>query len=293
MHPKITIVTPTYNSARFLERTIESVISQNYPNLEYMIIDGGSTDDTLDIIKQYEEHLAYWVSEPDNGMYDAIQKGFDRATGDIMCWLNSDDLYFGWTLEIVGEIFTQFEVVDWITSNQLMFIDENDLPRVSSQVPGYSQAGYFKGEHLNHPEQKFSIEFVMQEGTFWRRSLWDKTGASLDTRLKYAGDAELWFRFFGAAILYDVSLPLAMFRSHDRQITRTAMEKYKAEVQELFERYNASPHNKLSVLGRRFFRKYTPLKLRKLPYLLGLLHKSHRLQYSIVRDKWEIRQGYY
>ena len=92
--PKISIVTPSFNQAQFIEETILSVLNQNYPNLEYIIIDGGSTDGSVDIIKKYADKIAYWVSEKDSGMYDAINKGFGKSTGEILAWINSDDIFF-------------------------------------------------------------------------------------------------------------------------------------------------------------------------------------------------------
>ena len=105
--PRISIVTPSCNQGRFLEETIRSVLLQGYPNLEYVIIDGGSSDGSVDIIRKYESQLAYWDSRPDSGMYYAINEGFAHSTGDIMAWLNSDDMYTPWSLRVVGEIFEQ------------------------------------------------------------------------------------------------------------------------------------------------------------------------------------------
>src|SRR5262245_41237730 len=102
--PRISIVTPSYNQGKFIEETIRSVIDQGYTNLEYIIIDGGSTDESIDIIRRYEKHLAYWVSESDRGAADAISKGFTRATGEIFAYLNSDDVYLPGTLQTIAAV---------------------------------------------------------------------------------------------------------------------------------------------------------------------------------------------
>jgi len=292
-HSKITLVTPAYNSAATIEKTIQSVLNTQYPNLEYMIIDGGSTDGTVEIIKQYEAYLDYWVSEPDKGMYDAIQKGFEQSTGEIMAWINSDDLYFDWTLEIVTKLFNQFAEVDWLTSNVLFGMNEEGLPLNVSQVPGYSREGYLKGEHLPTASKKFAIEYIMQESTFWRRSLWEKSGARLDTSLKYAGDAELWARFFNHAHLYDVSTPLGRFRTHDKQITTALRDEYEAEADAVLEKHGGHAHNSLSAFLRPLARRYTPTRLRRLMYAAGLLHKSRQIRYSMSLKTWEIKHNYY
>ena len=123
--PKISIVTPSYNQAQFLERTILSVLNQNYPNLEYIIIDGGSTDGSVEIIKKYEKYLAYWISEKDKGQAHAINKGFEKATGELVGWQNSDDIYLPNAFYKVVEIFREKPDYDVYFGN-IYFIDESD-----------------------------------------------------------------------------------------------------------------------------------------------------------------------
>jgi glycosyltransferase involved in cell wall biosynthesis len=123
--PKISIVTPSYNQAQFLERTILSVLNQNYPNLEYIIIDGGSTDGSMEIIKKYEKYLSYWVSEKDKGQSHALNKGFERVTGELVGWQNSDDIYLPGAFEKVIEVFKNKPDYDVYFGN-IYFIDEHD-----------------------------------------------------------------------------------------------------------------------------------------------------------------------
>ena len=136
MHaPKIAIVVPSYNQGVYLEATLHSIIDQNYPNAEIIVIDGGSTDNSVDIIRRYDKHLAFWVSEPDGGQTKGLIKGFQRATGDIQCWLNSDDLHELNTLSEVAEYFSRHPNIDAVYGDAV-WIDANDRPlRIQREIP--------------------------------------------------------------------------------------------------------------------------------------------------------------
>jgi glycosyltransferase involved in cell wall biosynthesis len=133
-NPKITIITPSFNQGKYIERTIQSVLSQDYPNLEYIIIDGGSTDQTVDIIKKYERHLKYWVSEKDNGQSHAINKGLKYATGDIINWLNSDDYLEPQALNVIAESFNSD--IDIFCGYANLIYDKNIIKKQTSKLTG-------------------------------------------------------------------------------------------------------------------------------------------------------------
>lgn len=233
-YPCISIVTPSFNQAAFLEETILSVISQNYPNLEYIIIDGGSTDGSVEIIRNYENHLAYWVSEKDKGQSDAINKGFARTTGEIMAYMNSDDKYCPWAFKTVADIFTDCTQVEWITSLwQLHWTLKGDAAP-GMAVSGYSSNAFYEGRTLGDSAR--FIGFVQQESTFWKRSLWEKTGAHIAVDLQLAMDFELWARFFEHADFYGVSVPLGGFRQTGLG-KQNRREVYYQEAKEVLSRY--------------------------------------------------------
>ncbi|PIE31910.1 glycosyl transferase [candidate division KSB3 bacterium] len=230
--PKISIVTPSYNQADFLETTIQSILSQNYPNLEYIIIDGGSTDGSVEIIKKYESHLHFWCSEPDNGQYDAINKGFAQTSGEILAWLNSDDVYFPWTLKTVASIMTELPEVQWLTSLNLCVVDYQGISFRFHAMPGYSKDAFLDGGYV--PWDANAMGWLQQESTFWTRSLWNASGAALSPKLRLAGDFELWARFFQHAELYTTFSPLSSFRMQEAQRSRQQAD-YLREVRHVLE----------------------------------------------------------
>jgi glycosyltransferase involved in cell wall biosynthesis len=222
--PKISIITPNYNGATYLEATIRSILDQNYPNLEYIIIDGGSIDNSVEIIKRYEKHLAYWISEQDNGLYDALNKGFRRSTGDIMGWLNSDDMLYPNSLYSLSELFL-LPGVKWIQG-----------------VPtGYDEQGRTISILGRREWSKFQFwgghfQWIQQESTFWHRDLWNATGAFISTEYKYAGDMELWNRFFRYEKLYTPGCLIGGFRLRSKnQLSLDFLNDYLKEAESILK----------------------------------------------------------
>lgn len=219
--PKISIVTPNFNGGEYLEETIKSVLSQDYPNLEYIIIDGGSTDNSIDIIKKYKNQLTYWVSEPDNGLYEAVQKGFDKSTGEIMAWINSDDLYHPKAFFTVAEIF-KLPGINWLQGIPSTF-DEAGRTIAVNKIKRWSKLNYYLG----------NFKWIQQESVFWRRSLWDLSGGKLTVEMKYASDLELWIRFFRHEKLFVTNALLGGFRMRSKQqLSLDFAEEYLKEANE-------------------------------------------------------------
>ena len=221
---KISVVTVCYNMAQYIEQTILSVLNQDYKGLEYIIIDGGSTDGTQQVIEKYKDRLSYYVSEPDEGMYDAINKGFAHATGDVVAWINADDIYMPWTLRVVDQAFSQFPDINWICGKYAFLTESGVLAQVFAKCAIKTQKDIRNGwcrEGVLGP--------LMQENMFWRKSLLDKAGM-LDKTYKLAGDFELWTRFANHSALTFVDIPLAAFRRRKAGLSLGQKEKYINEV---------------------------------------------------------------
>lgn len=226
--PRISVITPSYNQGRYLEACIESVHGQGYPNLEYIIMDGGSQDGSVEIIRKYEKHLTYWQSQPDEGQYHAINEGFRRSTGEIMTWLNSDDMFHPDAFRKVAEIFQQRPEVEWVMGRPNGFNEQGEQAWIFDYLPRWSREKYLNREYKN--------PYIQQEGTFWRRSLWVQAGATLDTQWDLAGDLELWARFFRHALLYTLDAMLAGYRSQPRQKAQLFLAEYHEEAERIIDR---------------------------------------------------------
>jgi len=215
--PHISIITPSYQQGKFIERTINSILNQDYPNLEYIVQDGGSTDETTTILRNHNEQLSSWQSQSDNGQAHAINLGFKRTSGDIMMWLNSDDLLMPGALHYVAEYFDCHPEVDVVYSHRIL-IDEQDndigrwiLPRHNNEVLSWA-------------------DFIPQETLFWRREIWNRIGGHLDESYKFAVDWDLLIRFREAGAVFK-RLPcfLGAFRVHENQKTSLVLDELGAD----------------------------------------------------------------
>lgn len=205
--PLISIVTPSYNQSRYIGDTLDSVVDQEYPHLEYIIQDGASTDGTAEILAQYQSKIFHIYSQPDTGQANAINLGFAKTTGDIMAWLNSDDLFLPGALAYVANFFNDHPEVDVVYGHRLLINSENQiigkwvLPPHDSDVVTWA-------------------DYIPQETMFWRRSIWEKSGAYLDESYRFALDWELIIRFREQGATF-VRLPrfLGAFRVYPEQKT--------------------------------------------------------------------------
>lgn len=239
--PRITVVTPSYNQAQYLESTILSILTQDYPNLEYIIIDGGSTDGSVEIIKRYASKLSYWVSEPDSGQSHAINKGLKIATGDWLCWQNSDDIFYPSTFLKIAEIIKKTPEVDFIIGDiNLIDQGENVLKDVRYVKPTYRSL-LAEGMVLTN------------QSAFWRRDLQDKVGL-LNQNLHYGFDYE-WFLRLLTIGKCAVHIPVIMgaLRLHEETKTSKYQSMFNIEYERILEGRALSKWMKPIFMIRRLF----------------------------------------
>ncbi len=226
--PTITVVTPSYNQGQFLEKTIRSVLGQGYPNLEYMVLDGGSKDNSRQIIEKYAGRLAFWRSGPDDGQAAAIAEGFQRATGEILCWLNSDDLFLPGALSFVGKLFKKrAEKLQWLIG-ATVYVDEQDRI-ILHRKP---LATRFKSVLT------WGCTFS-QASSFWRKTLYEQVGG-LDTKLQFCFDRDLFLKFTRLHGPGCTLRELSAFRLHPESKTSTLEAVRQKEIQMIKERWNVN-----------------------------------------------------
>lgn len=228
--PRISVITPSYNQGQFIEQTIRSVLLQGYPDLEYIIVDGGSSDESVGIIERYQKFLAYWASEPDRGQSHAINKGFARATGQIMCWLNSDDYYLPGTLKTVAENLAEgagaYALVGHVS---VVYVDG----RPAEQAEG-------RYENRRRLLQFWKGYRMPQSSIFWRREVFDSIGF-LDERQHYIMDFDYWARIAEQFSFKNVDQVLSCATYHSQAKTGDNYLKYQQELRRHAPKYWGSP----------------------------------------------------
>ena len=232
--PRISIVTPSLNQAAFLEQTIQSVLEQGYPDLQYGIVDGGSTDGSIDIIERYRDRLDFVIIEPDSGQPEAINKGFRKADGQIINWLCSDDTLLPGSLHRVGEFFASQPDAVWMIGRAV------DTDAAGERLQVNAPRGVFSFPAALFREGGFNVP---QPATFWRRSLLDECGL-LNETLQYCQDYELWLRFLEKGhqpVL--VESELATYRMHPASKSCSQADRFIATLIRIGQMY--APHLRL------------------------------------------------
>jgi len=238
--PFVSIITPSYNQVQYLEATIESVLAQGYPNIEYLIVDGGSDDGSVDIIRKYQEQISWWVSEPDQGQTDAINKGFSQATGQIFAWINSDDTYQpGAISQAVDFLSTHPEV--GLVYGDVNFIDS------SGQV-----IGTFNAQQTSYNRLRRGGVYIPQQAAFWRADLWHQV-APLDPSFFFALDYDLWVRLARVTKIHYTPRLWANFRLHDDAKTISADDRCWPEMLQVHRRDGGSWFS--IIYARYYFRR--------------------------------------
>lgn len=233
----VSIVTPSYNQARYLEHTIRSVLSQEYPHIEYLVVDGGSSDRSVEIIRSYEDRLAWWVSERDRGQTDAINKGFARAKGEILAWINSDDTYEP------GAVSAAVEYLQGHPGVGMVYADCNYINEDGRVI------GKFASRQTSHRRIRRGYNHIPQQTMFFRAELWKQVGP-LDPSFHYAMDYDLWTRLSARTEIRYVPQTWASFRLHTSGKTLSADDRFWPEMLRIHYRDGGSF---FSVLVARYY----------------------------------------
>lgn len=247
---KISIIIPCFNIEKYIRETLNSIISQNYENLELIVVDGGSTDSTIEIVDEYKDHITHLISESDKGQYDAINKGLSLSTGDVIAWLNADDLYFPWTFSSIDKIFQSNQDILWISGKPAYINFNSSAAKVCSKngakIRDLINKGAYRGSYLG---------YLQQESMFWRKELMEKVGMlSLDYKL--AADFEYWIRFSEHAEVFLIDFPVACFRLRDDSRSAVLSADYEKEVDKVLKQYHSKKNFFSSLFESNIFTRH-------------------------------------
>jgi glycosyltransferase involved in cell wall biosynthesis len=239
--PTFSIVTPSYNQGQFIEKTIKSVINQDYPGqIEYVIQDGNSTDDSVSLIKKYASKLTFFESKKDKGQPNALNIGFSRTTGDFMGYINSDDIYFSSAFRIAATVFLNNPLIDVIYGHRTI-IDKDDHEIGKWILPPFNKRVFC------------NLDYIPQETVFWRRRIWERVGGFIDENLQYAFDWDLFLRFaLVGGTINRVPYYLSAFRFHHDQKTVKGLPNIQEEVESIRQKWG-NPETILTNCERKLY----------------------------------------
>jgi glycosyltransferase involved in cell wall biosynthesis len=242
-YPSISVIVPSFNQGQYIEETLVSIISQKYPNLEILVLDGGSTDNTVEVIKKYEDHLFYWQSKPDRGQADAINQGIKMSSGEVVCWLNSDDMYLPGALLDVGN-----RLRGSTDQFRLIYGKTNLVRQTGSKY-------HACGCQTAAPFDQFTLtyeDFISQPSSFWTRVLWQAVG-ELNVDYNYILDWDWYIRASQVAQFEYVPQSYSVYRYHAAHKTSTGGAKRRAEVRQIVQQYSSQYWSDLYVEVENYY----------------------------------------
>ena len=249
--PKVSIIIPSFNQGQFLEASIRSALEQDYPNIEYIVVDGGSKDQSMEIIKKYQDRLTWWVSEKDKGHADALNKGFSHATGEILAWLNSDDVYFPNAVSEAVAILKSHPEVGMVYGDADLIDDAGET------------IGKFGSKQTSYQQMLRGSVHIPQATTFFRADLWRQVGP-LDLSLFFSFDYDLWVRLAKVSQVLYVPKRWAKFRIHDAGKTIVNDDRCYPDMLRVLEREGGSWFSwlRLRMITRKLLYSWLPWKFR-------------------------------
>ena len=269
MLPKISIITPSFNQGKYLERTIQSVLNQGYENLEYIIVDGGSTDGSIELIKKYQENIAYWISEKDEGQSEAINKGLRVATGDLVAWQNSDDIYFPGAFDEVAKSYRNSKEVDLFIGNMNLINEDDQIIQELKYVEPTYKSLIAEGMVLTN------------QAAFWRRNIHNKIGY-LNESLHYGFDYEWFLRVLNFGNAIHINKTLGGLRMHNETKTYNFQEQFKLEYDQILGDKKVSSIHRYKYQLRRLL---LMIKIGEFKYVLRGLNRRINSALKIIGFK--------
>jgi glycosyltransferase involved in cell wall biosynthesis len=262
--PLVTVITPVYNGGTLIRKTIESVIRQTYPSIEYIVVDGDSSDDTKDVACDYGDGISQLISEPDTGMYDALAKGLLRAHGEIICYINAGDFLHSYAVQVAVDVFKN-PAYSWLTGCRSVCNEQGEITHVDLPFR-------YKRPLIRSGSYARALPGIQQESTFWRASLLDSVDMDFLRNLKLAGDYYLWWSFSQRAELEIVSSSLGVFKKHWGQLSE-GKDRYLAEIETFAAKRGLA--EKLSEAYERVFWSMHPgLRARFVETVIRFNHQS-------------------